>query len=89
MTRLFVRHGVADYAKWRKAYDEFDAERRGMGVIGAAVYRVAGNDKDVVVTHDFESTDKAKAFIESPRLREVMTTAGVSGQPTAWIASQA
>jgi len=89
MTRLFVRHGVTDYAKWRKAYDDFDSERRGMGVVGAAVFRAADNDKDVVVTHDFESADKAKAFMESPRLREVMKTAGVNGQPTAWIASQA
>ena len=26
MTRLFVRHEVADYAKWRKAYDDFNEE---------------------------------------------------------------
>lgn len=89
MTRLFVRHSVADYPKWRKAYDDFDRERRGMGVVGAAVYRTADNDKDVVVTHDFDNPEKAKAFIESPRLREVMTAAGVTSQPTAWIASQA
>ena len=28
MTRVFVRHNVADYKVWRKAYDDFDAERK-------------------------------------------------------------
>jgi hypothetical protein len=36
------------------------------------------------VTHDFETLEKAKAFIESPRLREVMEAAGVTSAPDAW-----
>jgi len=84
MIKMFVRHEVADYGKWKKAYDEFDAARRGMGVAGDAVYRAVDNDKDTTATHDFESMDKAKAFIESPRLKEVMEAAGVTNQPTIW-----
>ncbi len=34
MVRLFVRHAVSDYTTWRKHYDSFDDERRGMGVAG-------------------------------------------------------
>jgi hypothetical protein len=30
--RLFVRHSVADYKPWRRVYDDFDQELRGMGV---------------------------------------------------------
>ena len=89
MIRMFVRHDVADYGKWRKAYDDFDAERRRMGVTGDAVCRAVDNDRDVTVTHDFESLDKAKAFMESPRLKEVMTAAGVTGQPTVWFTNPA
>jgi hypothetical protein len=84
MIKMFVRHEVADYGKWKKAYDEFDAERRGMGVAGDAVYRAVDNDKDITATHDFESMEKAKAFVESPRLKEVMDAAGVTSQPTIW-----
>jgi hypothetical protein len=84
MIKMFVRHDVADYGKWKKAYDEFDAERRGMGVAGDAVFCAVDNDKDVTATHDFESMDKAKAFVESPRLKEVMKAAGVTGPPTIW-----
>jgi hypothetical protein len=89
MIRMFVRHEVADYEKWRKAYDDFDAERRGMGVVGNAVYRLADDDKDLTVTHDFETLDKAKAFMKSPRLREVMTAAGVTSQPNVWFTNPA
>jgi hypothetical protein len=39
MVRLFVRHPVRDYAAWRQAYDDFDQERRSMGVVGHAVVR--------------------------------------------------
>jgi hypothetical protein len=39
MTRLFVRHNVADYRAWRKAYDDFDVERKKLGVIAHAVFQ--------------------------------------------------
>jgi hypothetical protein len=42
MVRMFVRHEVADYGKWRKAYDEFGEERGAMGVVGDAVCRATG-----------------------------------------------
>ena len=29
MIRMFVRHDVEDYAKWRRAYDDFNDERIG------------------------------------------------------------
>lgn len=89
MTRMFVRHEVEDYEVWRKAYDDFDDERRGMGVTDDAVYRSVDNDKDVTVWHDFDSADAAKSFAESPRLREVMAGAGVAGPPDIWFVEQA
>ncbi len=46
MVRLFARHPAADYAAWRKHYDDFDEERQGMGVTGhASPDRHAGNDE--------------------------------------------
>ncbi|MCH8922278.1 MAG: hypothetical protein IIA67_03895, partial [Planctomycetes bacterium] len=39
MVRMYVRHSVESYRTWRRAYDAFDAERRGMGVIGDGVYQ--------------------------------------------------
>jgi quinol monooxygenase YgiN len=83
--RMFVRHEVADYAKWLKAYNAFAKERSKMGVRWAAVYRSIDNPNDVTVTHDFKSVEKAKAFAASPRLKQAMSDAGVKGEPQIWL----
>lgn len=89
MARLFVRHEVADFNVWKQAYEDFDAERKTLGVIGDGVYQADGNPNDVTAFHDFATMDEAKAFGQSPRLREVMEAAGVQGPPTVWFANKA
>jgi hypothetical protein len=75
---------VSDYAKWKKAYDEFDQERKGMGVLDHAVFQEADDPNDVTLWHEFSDAKSAHEFMESPRLREVMSNAGVAGEPQAW-----
>lgn len=89
MVRLYVRHPVTDYAQWRRAYDDFDAERRTMGVTDHAVYRALDDGNDVTVSHDFADAASAQAFADNPRLREVMTAAGVAAPPTIWFVQPA
>ena len=89
MIRMFVRHPVTDYTKWRAAYDAFDKERAGMGVTAHAVYNDASNPNDVTVTHDFADLASAQVFAASPRLKEVMTNGGVAGAPTIWFTNPA
>ena len=82
--RVFVRHSVADYKAWRKVYDDFDAERSTMGVTGQAVFQSVDDPHDITVWHDFASADKAKSFAANPRLRDVMSNAGVQTAPQIW-----
>lgn len=89
MISLFVRHPVADYATWRKHYDDFDEERRRMGVTGHAVYQAVDDPNDVTVWHEFATREAAEAFAGSPRLREVMQQAGVAGTPDVWFVTEA
>jgi len=89
MVRMFVRHPVNDFATWKAAYDDFDAERNGMGVTGDAVFQAVDDPNDVTAWHDFESFEQARTFAGSPRLREVMAGAGVAGPPTIWFTSRA
>ena len=84
MIRMFVRHPVTDFATWKQAYDDFNAERQGMGAAGHSVYQSVDDPNDVTAWHDFETLDAARAFMDSPRLREVMEGAGVAGEPTVW-----
>ncbi|MHC5011607.1 MAG: cyclase [Planctomycetota bacterium] len=89
MIRMFVRHPVADFAKWKEAYDAFDQERRDMGVTGDAVFQAADDPNDVTAWHDFESLEAAQAFASSDRLREAMSGAGVTGAPAIWFTTRA
>jgi hypothetical protein len=89
MARLFVRHNVTDYKVWRKAYDDFDSERRSMGVTGHAVFQSADDPNDVTAWHDFSTLEKAKSFASSTRLKEVMGKAGVKGAPQIWFVNEA
>ncbi len=88
MARMFVRHSVKDFKIWRKAYDAFDDERRGMGVIGDAVYQALDDANDVTVSHDFKTRKRAEAFAASPRLKEIMKGAGVKGRPKIWFVKE-
>lgn len=89
MATLFVRHRVADFGTWKQAYDAFDEERRGMGVIGDGVYQADGDPNAVTAYHHFESMEAAKAFGASERLKEVMEGAGVEGEPDVWFVTKA
>jgi hypothetical protein len=89
LATLFVRHKVADFAKWKRVYDEFDAERQSMGVTMHGVYQLDGDPTDVTVYHNFDTLEAAKAFAASDRLRDAMHRAGVVGQPEVWFTTRA
>jgi hypothetical protein len=89
MVRLFARHPVTDYAAWRKAYDEFDAQRQTLGVTAQAVYQNAEDPNDITITHDFADLASAQAFANGATLKGVMEDAGVAGPPTIWFTNPA
>ena len=88
MVRMFVRHQVGDYAKWRQGYDDFDPKRSAMGVSGHAVYRSVDDPNDVTAYHDFESVDAARSFADSTDLKDAMQNAGVTSAPQIWFVEQ-
>jgi quinol monooxygenase YgiN len=87
--RVFVRHEIGDYAAWKKAYDEFGATRKKLGVIAHEVYRSIENPNDVTVMNDFKTLEKAKAYAASPELKAAMVKAGVTGTPQIWFTTRA
>lgn len=89
MATMFVRHHVKDFSTWKKRYDSFDEERKGMGVTAHGAYQAEGDACDVTVFHDFDNMEAAKAFANSARLKEVMQEAGVDGAPDIWFATKA
>jgi hypothetical protein len=88
MATLFVRHNVSDFERWKKAYDQFDAERKTMGVTGHGVFQAEGHPDDVTVFHEFETMQAAKSFASSARLQEIMKNAGVVSAPNIWFTNR-
>lgn len=89
MATLFVRHTVADYAAWRRIFDDFAPTQEALGVTDKAVYRAADNANDITVTHEFATLESAKSFAGSPELKAAMHDAGVTSAPTIWFATRA
>ena len=88
MVRLFIRHNVDDYQAWRQGYDDFDEQRRSMGVTGDAVYQSIDDPSDVTAWHDFDTAEEAQAFVGSDELKNAMQNAGVQGEPEIWFVTE-
>jgi hypothetical protein len=82
-----VSHPVADYAAWRRVYDEGQSARDAMGVTGAEVFVDAANPSMVVVIHRFPSVKAAGDFLQHPVLKDAMARAGVTAPPTIILAA--
>lgn len=78
---LVVRHQVADYAAWRTVYDELEPLRAQHGCTAQRVMVAPEDGNDVLVTHDFPTTEQAAAFAHDPALAAGMGRAGVAGPP--------
>ena len=78
---IIVSHAVEDYDKWRVAYDDFDAHRKEVGIVGHAVNQELGKSNQVVVYHQAKEIDTLRKFVDSPELKARMQKAGVTGPP--------
>jgi heme-degrading monooxygenase HmoA len=81
MARLFVHHKVKDYAAWRKMFDGMTSDRTRFGSTGQQVYRAANDPNEIIILTDWHSLDEARAYAQSPDLKEGMQNAGVISQP--------
>ena len=78
---LVVRHTVNDYGTWRPVYDDLEPLRVQHGCTGQRVLTSPENGNDILITHEFPTTDQASAFAHDPALRAGMEQAGVVGAP--------
>lgn len=78
MTTLAVRHSVADFDTWKRAFDGNLSARTGHG---ATSHRVLRDGNNVLVLVDFPDPSSAQSFQGDPSLADVMRDAGVQGAP--------
>jgi len=83
--RVMVKHKVKDYDAWKKAYDaEGKATRTANGFTDRAIGRGVEDPNTVYLVFVINDMAKAKARMNSPELKKIMTDAGVEGPPQAF-----
>ena len=78
---LIVRAKVRDFAEWKSEYDAHFPKREEAGLTEKYLLRGADDPHEVILVFEAADLNRAKAFSESPDLREAMQKAGVVDKP--------
>ena len=81
MTHVLIKHPVKNFEAWKTAFDNFVDFRRTSGEKSHRVMQADGDPNNLVVFFEWESEDKARAFLSSDDLKNAMGEAGVAGPP--------
>jgi len=81
LSAAIVVHEVADFERWKKAFDVHAPERERAGVVAHAVNRSVENPSLVVAFLQAEDEETLRAFLAAPEVAETMKAAGVRGAP--------
>ena len=81
MAHMIIRHRVADYAAWRREFDDHRSARDAAGLNDLHVWRNIDDPDDLVLLFEATDVDSAREFVASPDLRDKMQEAGVQGMP--------
>ena len=79
MQHVLIIHEVADYAAWKKVFNEAAGIRKAAGERSYQVLRYEIEPNKIVHFSMWTSIADAKAFFESPRLVEIRKKADVPG----------
>jgi len=74
---------VADYSKWRSAFNTDSVARKASGMEFIVVGRGLEKNNDLLVVFKVSDVKKAKAFFADPRLKPLMEKSGVISKPEA------
>jgi hypothetical protein len=80
-TFVLVRHNVRDFSEWKPVYDADKPNRVAAGLTDRQLLSGVGDPNEVVLLFEAADLNRAKAFVESPQLRETMHHGGVLGKP--------
>jgi heme-degrading monooxygenase HmoA len=81
MKKMYVRHKVADFDKWKVVFEEVEPFRQKLGSSGSHVFRNYSNPNEVLVITDWDNKEQGMKFGDSPELKEAMQRAGVISAP--------
>ena len=75
---VFMRHKVANFRKWKAVFDAHAEVRRARGCQATHVFRRADNPKELVVMMTWSDLGKAREFMVSDDLAQMLAEIPVS-----------
>ncbi len=81
MPQLLVRHKIADYAKWKVAFDAHAPVQKSIGITGGRLFHSADDASEIVILFEIQDVERARKFTQSQELKETMERAGVVDMP--------
>ncbi len=81
MVKIFVRHTLEDYAKWKPLFDGHADVREKYGCTSASVFASVENPNEVLLEIVWKTKEGAMQFLGDPSLKATMEKAGVISAP--------
>ncbi len=81
MVHVMVRHKVADYVRWKEAFDGHLSARKAAGEVGNRILLSVDDPHEVTLLLDWDSLERARRFAKSDDLKQKMQQSGVVGDP--------
>ena len=81
MVHIIIRHKVADYSRWKDAFDAHLSTRKAAGETDYRVLQSVDDPREVTLFLDWDSLERARRFAGSEDLKQAMQKAGVVDKP--------
>lgn len=81
MVHVIVHHKVADFNRWKEAFDGDLTARKSGGETDFRILQSVEDPREVTLILDWDSVEHARRFMSSRELRDAMEKAGVQGTP--------
>lgn len=81
MVHVLVRQKVADYGRWKEAFDAHLSARKRAGETGFRLFHSVEDPHQIFLLLDWQTVEEARKFMNSAELRDAMQKAGVVGAP--------
>jgi len=78
---VVIRHKVANFRRWKAVFEAHGPARMACGCEEARVFRRADNPKELVVMLAWSDLGKAREFLVSEDLRDMLLEAGLGDRP--------
>jgi hypothetical protein len=81
MSHMIIRHKVADFGKWKIAYEDHGPVRQAADLKDMHLWRNADDPNEIIILFEASDLTKARSFASSSDLKEKMKAGGVQGAP--------